>query len=98
MTFASYDSHSNEIFIDLGLLKVRDLISLSQLRLVYDFHDFYLPSDLMTLFKFSSDVHTSHRELNSTVNRLLHIPKAITTSYRLKSLRYQCFQKKGLTS
>ena len=90
MTFAPYNSHSNEIFIDLGLLKVRDLISSSQLKLVYDFHNFQLPSDLMTLFKLSSDVHTTHRELNSTVNRLLHIPNAKTTSYGLKSLRYQC--------
>ena len=90
MTFSPYNSHSNEIFMDLGLLKVRDLISLSQLKLVYDFHNFRLPSDLMTLFKLSSDVHTTHRELNSTVNRLLHIPKANTTAYGLKSIRYQC--------
>ena len=76
--------------MDLGLLKVRDLISLSQLKLVYDFQNFRLPSDLMDLFKLSRDVHTTHRELNSTVNHLLHIPKANTTTYGLKSIRYQC--------
>ena len=44
----------------------------------------------MGLFKLSSDVHTTHRELNSTVNRLLYIPKANTTAYGLKSIRYHC--------
>ena len=44
----------------------------------------------MSLFKLSSDVHTIHRELNSTVNSLLHIPKANTTAYGLKSIKYQC--------
>ena len=90
ITFAPFNSHSNDIFIELGLLKVRDLIALSQLKMVYDFQNFHLPSDLMSLFKLSSDVHSTDRELNSTVNRLLHIPKAKTTSYGLKSIRYQC--------
>ena len=30
-TFSPYNSHSSEIFMDMGLLKVRDLIVLSQL-------------------------------------------------------------------
>jgi hypothetical protein len=75
MSFAAYNSHSNEIFIDLGLVKVRDLISMNQLKLVCDFHNNHLPSDLMSLFVLSSDVHTQSRDLNSTINRLLHIPK-----------------------
>ena len=90
MTFAPYNSHSNDLFLELNLLKVRDLISLSQLKLVYDFHNSYLPTDLMTLFQLSSNVHTMHRELNSTVNNLLHIPKAKTSTYGLQSIRYQC--------
>ena len=79
MTFASFDAHSNDIFVELGLLKVRDLISLSQFKLVYDFHNLCLPTDLMTLFTLSSDVHTAARELNSSINQLLYIPKANTT-------------------
>ena len=76
--------------MDLSLLKVRDLISLSQLKIVYDFHNSCLPSDLMTLFQLSSDVHTTHRELNSSGNNRLYIPKAKTSTYGLQSLRYQC--------
>ena len=90
MSFASFEAHSNELFIDLGLLKVRDLISLDQLKLVYDFHTKRLPSDLMSLFQLSSDIHTQARELNSTVNKLLHIPKVKTSTYGLDSIRYQC--------
>ena len=90
MSFAAFNSHSNDLFIDLGLVKVRDLISLNQLKLVYDFHNNQLPSDLMPLFKLSSDVHTISRELNSTINRLLYIPAVKTSTYGLDSIRYQC--------
>ena len=74
MSFAAFNSHSNELFIDLELIKVRDLISMYQLKLVYDFHNDRLPSDLMSLFTLSKDVHTQSRELNSAVNNLLYIP------------------------
>ena len=60
--FAPFNAHSNDIFMELGLLKVRDLITLSQLKLIYDFHNFHLPSELMFLFKLSSDIHSTHRQ------------------------------------
>ena len=46
LSFAPFNSHSNELFINLGLIKMRDLISLNQLKLVYDFLNHHLPSDL----------------------------------------------------
>ena len=101
MTFAPYNSHSNDLFMELSLMKVRDLISLSQLKIDYDFKNSCLPSDLMSLFQHSTDVHSTHRELNSTVNNLLYVPKAKTSTYGLQSIRYQCpklwnkFFKKG---
>ena len=101
MTFAPFNSSTNEIFIELGLVKVRDLISLSQLKVVYDFTQNSLPDDLMNLFSYSSDVHTVPRELNSSVNKLIYIPKVNTTTYGIDSIRYQCatlwnkFFKKG---
>ena len=90
MTFAPFNSHSNQIFIDLQLLKVRDLIAMSQLKLVYDFLNNRLPLDLMSLFRLCSDVHTTSRRLNSTVNRLIYIPNFKTITYGKDSLRYQC--------
>ena len=90
MSFAPFHSSTNQIFIDLGLVKVRELISLNQLKVVYDFTQNSLPTDLMNLFSFSSDVHIVPRELNSSVNKLIYIPRVKTTTYGLDSLRYQC--------
>ena len=90
MSFAPFNSSTNQIFIDLGLVKVRELISLSQLKIVYDFTQNSLPSDLMNLFNFSSDVHTAPRELNSSVNKLIYIPRVKTTTYGINSISYQC--------
>ena len=63
---------------------------MTQLSLVYDFLNECLPNDLMSLFRLSSNVHTVPRELNSSVNRLLYIPKVKTTTYGLDSIRYHC--------
>ena len=90
MTFAPFNSHTNEIFINLKLLKVRDLISLSQLRLVYDFLNDRLPSNLMTLFRLSSNVHTTSLQLKSAAHRLIYIPDFNSITYGKDSLRYQC--------
>ena len=90
MTFAPFNSHTNDLFIELGIIKVRDIISMTQLSLVYDFLNECLPNDLMSLFSLSSNVHTVPRELNSSVNRLLYIPKVKTTTYGLDSIRYHC--------
>ena len=90
MSFSAFNSHTNELFIDLGLIKIRDLISMNQLKLVYDFHNNRLPSDLMSLFTLSKDVHTQSRELNSAVNSLLYIPKVKTKTYGLHSIRFHC--------
>ena len=79
---------TNEIFIELGLVKVRDLISLNQLKIVFDFTQNSLPYDLMNLLSYSSDVHSVSRELNSTVNKLIYISKVKTTPYGLESIRY----------
>ena len=55
----------------------------------------------MNLFSYSSDVHIVSRELNSTVNKLIYIPKVKTSTYGIDSIRYQCatlwnkFFKKG---
>ena len=60
MTFSDFNSHTNQLFIDLKLLKVRDIIKSQQLKLVYDFYNNVLPTDLQNLFTFSSDIHTTN--------------------------------------
>ena len=92
ITFAPFNSHvSNQTFIDLKLLKIRDIIKFYQLKLTYDFQCTTLPTDLMNLFKLSSEVRTSTCEfLNSIDKKLLYIPKFNTITYGKNSLRYIC--------
>ena len=88
LTFAPFNSHiPNQIFINLKLLKVRDVIKLSQLKLIYDFQCSTLPDDLMSLFHLSGDIR-SYTSLNSVVNKLLFIPQFKTKTYGRDSLRY----------
>ena len=90
MTFAPYYSNVDKTYLDLKLLKVRDVIKTQQLKVVYDFHDKCLPDDLMDLFKLSSKVHKTNQILNSALNNLLHIPKIKTVTYGNHSIRYYC--------
>ena len=90
MTFSPFNSHTNQLFINLKLLKVREVVKLHQLKLVYDFQRNQLPDDLMSLFKFSSEVHTTDQVLNSSANKLLYIPSIKTKSYGNLSIRYFC--------
>ena len=90
MCFADFNSHTNQIFIDLKLLKVRDIIESQQLKLVYDFYDNRLPTDLKSLFIFSSDIHTTNFELNSARKNFIHIPSIKTVTYGNKSIKFHC--------
>ena len=90
MTFAPFNAHTNPIFQELEVLKVRDVIKSQQLKLVFDFQQNCLPDDLMDLFQLSSDVHTTNLVLNSTDRNLLHLPPFKTMTYGKKSIRYQC--------
>jgi len=90
MTFAPFNSHTNNIYIDLNLLKVREIIKLHQLKLAYDFNFNQLPEDLMYLFKLASDVHSTNLTLNSAKNKLFFIPMSNTKTFGTQSIRYLC--------
>ena len=90
LTFSDFNSHTNPLFIELELLKVRDIIRCQQLKLVYDFCRNMLPTILQDLFIFSADVHSTNLELNSFRKRLLHIPSIKTVTYGNKSLKFHC--------
>ena len=74
MSFSDFNSHTNQLFMDLKLLKVRNIIDLQHLNLVYDFYDNRLPIDFKKLFTFSSDIHNTNIELNSTRKKFIHYP------------------------
>ena len=72
LTFAPFNSHiSNQTYIDLKFLKVRDVIKFFQLKLIYDFHCTTLPTDLMQLFQLSSEVRTCEN-LKSIDKKLIY--------------------------
>ena len=77
MSFSDFNNHTNQLFMDLKLLKVRSIIDLQHLNLVYDFYDNRLPIDLKNLFTFNSDIHNTNIELNSVRQKFIHI-KTVT--------------------
>ena len=90
LKFAPFNSHTNQLFIDLKFLKVKDIINTHQLKLVYDYFTNNLPTDLISLFSLSSEVHTTNLDLNSARNNLLHISKINTETYGNKSIKHHC--------
>ena len=88
MTFSENNSHTNPLFIDLKMLKIRDIIKSQQLKLVYEFYKNLLPFNLQNLFIFDNDVH--NYQTNSASKHLLHIPRIFTATYGTKSIKYQC--------
>ena len=90
ISFAPHNSHTNQLFQALKLLKVRDVIKINQLKLIYDFYDNSLPTDLMNLFKSCTNVHTTNMQLNSSIKNLIYIPRANTTTYGINSIKYTC--------
>ena len=89
MTFAPFGAPTNQIFQDLKLLKVKDVIKLQQLKLVYDFHEESLPDELMSLFQLTNE-YSTNQVLRSEQNNLLLIPGFNSITYGTKSLKYHC--------
>ena len=90
MTFSDINSHSNPLFLNLGLLKVRDIIKLQQLTLVYDYFGGSIPQDLQNLFSTNTDIDITNLRLRSANKGLLHIPAIKTVTYGNKSIKYHC--------
>ena len=90
LKFAPFNSHTNHLFIDLKFLKVKDIINVHQLKLVYDYFTNNLPIDLTSLFSLSSDTHTTNLELNSARKSLFHISKINTETYGNRSIKHHC--------
>ena len=57
ITFSEFRSHTNPLFTNLKLLKVREIIKTQQLKLGYEFLNSTLPTDLQNIFTLSSNVH-----------------------------------------
>ena len=56
MTFANFNPHTNPTLNQLKL-KFCDIIEFQQLKLVFEFHNNQLPSEIQSLFLLDSDTH-----------------------------------------
>ena len=65
MTFSDFNTCTNRLFIDLKLLKARDIIKSQHLKLLSELFDSVLPEDLHNLVDFSGDIHIINLELKS---------------------------------
>ena len=65
------------------IISFRDVVKLHQLKLVFEFLNNALPTNLQNLFTLSSDIHSYE------TNRLLHIPSISTSTYGINSIRYK---------
>ena len=69
------------------MLKMDDIILTQQLKIVYEFKNNLLPSELQNLFTYSSDVHI--HETVSASNDYLFIPRILTVDHGNQSLKYK---------
>ena len=90
LTFSDFDCHSNPLFIDLKILKIRDLIKLQHLKLAYEYCNEIIPNDLLSLFNSCKDVHSTNMNLKSNRKNCLFLPSVKTVHSGSRSLKYQC--------
>ena len=79
--------HTHQLFIDLKLLKVSEIISTQQLKLIFEFRNNRLPSGIQTLFTINKNLHKY--QTTSSYNEHLCIPKIQTTTFGCKPKWYQ---------
>ena len=84
LTFSDFRSHTNHLFIKHNILKVREIIKLQQLHLLYNFLNDSLPTDLKKLFKLNDDVHSHH------TRQAFHVPSVNTSTFGINSIKYHC--------
>ena len=82
LTFSDFRSHANPLFLNLKVLKIREVIKLQQLQLLYEFINNAVPTDLMKLFQLVSDIH------NHQTRQLFYIPRIHTSTYGKNSIKF----------
>ena len=89
VTFAdkpnSVYQHNVDIYIDLRLLKFRDVVTLKNLLFVHDFFNNNLPESFAGYFTLSRDIH-SHHTRNSARGHL-YVPKTNSVKFGSNSFK-----------
>ena len=90
ITFSDFNSHTNPLFIDLKILKVRDVIKVQQLKLAYEYCNNLIPSDLRKFFNCTFETHSTNLTSRSKDKFCMTIPIIKTVHSGNKSLKFQC--------
>ena len=83
ITFSDFQCHAHPFFLNLKVLKVREIIQMQQMLLMYGFLQNSLPADLKKLFRLNDNVH-SH-----VTRQTFHVPSIRTSSYGKNSIRFR---------
>ena len=83
ITFSFYKDHSNPLFKNLKLLKLRDVLESEIIKFFYKFSRNELPKSVCSIFNLVHEVHTR----NTRNNLLIYIPRMSTSRYGNHSLR-----------
>jgi hypothetical protein len=86
LNFAPFNSHTNALFSSDSIVKFTDVIKIEQLKLVFQFKQNMLPTDLRNLFDFNSDISTQYTR--NVKKKGLFIPRIYTVNFGNRSLRY----------
>ena len=88
INFESFQAHTNPLFKNLKILKLKDVFQLELLKFVFDYKNKNLPYILNMLFKETGMTH-SHNTRGVT-NKNLYIPAFNSTHFGQWTLKYQC--------
>ena len=86
MNSASYNDHTNPLFLENRLLKLNDIIVLNQLLLANLFNNKVLPDDLKFLFSRAVCIHDHNTRISDTN---FFVPSINSTNYGELSLKYK---------
>ena len=81
----SFYDHVTPLYKQLKLLKLRDLVSLSNLLLVHDYFNDKLPESFSNIFSLAKDIH-SHNTRNAAAGSLF-LPDTDSVRYGRKSIK-----------
>ena len=84
--FAPFNSHTNDMFVNDKILKFVDIISIEQLKIIFNFLNSNLPDELMKLFHLNMEV--SNCNTRHVSNQGLFIPQIHTVNHGNLSLKY----------
>ena len=85
MTFSDFNSHTDPLFIDLKLVKFRDVIKMQHLQLTFQFCNKMVPRDLNIFFNLREDVRKTTLSLKNAKKMCLVIPKTKSVKSGTKS-------------